>query len=59
MNKQNRNRLIDTENVLTVASGRGIGGMDEKVEGLRNTNWSPGQVAKLVRALSPYAKVGI
>ena len=36
MNKQERNRLIDTENILMVA--RWGGGMVKKVEGLRSTN---------------------
>ena len=35
-NKQNRNRLIDTENKLT--GGRGVGGWVETVKGL-NTRW--------------------
>ena len=34
MNKQNRNRLIDTENRLTVARREGIGGLNEKSEGI-------------------------
>ena len=37
MNKQNRNRLIDTENILTVA--RWEGGLVKKVKELRSTNW--------------------
>ena len=34
MNKQNRNRLIDTENRLMVARGEGHRGLDEKGEGI-------------------------
>ena len=33
MNKQNRNRLIDTENKLVAARGEGSGEMDEIGEG--------------------------
>ena len=35
MNKQNRNRLIDTENILTVARWEGGWGMGEKGEEIR------------------------
>ena len=35
MNKENRNRLIDTENILMVARGRGVGGMGERCEGIK------------------------
>ena len=34
INKQNRNRLIDTENRLTAVRGEGVGGLGEKVKGL-------------------------
>ena len=34
MNKQNRNRIIDTENVLMVARGEGFGGLVQKGEGI-------------------------
>ena len=33
MNKQNRNRLIDTEKRLMVATGEGIGGQGKRGEG--------------------------
>ena len=36
MNKQNRNRLTDTENRLVVARAERAGG---KVKGLRGTDW--------------------
>ena len=41
MNKseQTRNRLVDTENRLTVPQGRGLGDWVKKVEGLRSTDW--------------------
>ena len=35
MNKRNRNRLIDTENILMVARWKGIEGMGEKVEEIK------------------------
>ena len=35
MNKQNRIRLIDTENKLMVARGRGHGRLCEKGEGIK------------------------
>ena len=39
-NKQNRNRLTDTENRLMVARvGEGWGNWVKKVKGLRSTNW--------------------
>ena len=38
MNKQNRNRLIDTENKLVVADRRGLGGLGEKGEGIKKYN---------------------
>ena len=31
INKQNRNRLIDTENRLMVSEGNGVGGLGEKL----------------------------
>ena len=34
-NKQNRNRLIDTENIWQLSDGRGFGGMGEKGEGIK------------------------
>ena len=34
MSKQNRNRFVDTENILMVARREGVGGMDEKCEGI-------------------------
>ena len=34
MNKQNRNRLIDTGNVL-LTDGMGVGEMGEKAEGIK------------------------
>ena len=34
INKQNRNRLTDTENRLTAGRGRGVGGMGEMVKRL-------------------------
>lgn len=34
-----RSRLIDTENRLMVARGKGVGGGIEKVKGSRNTKW--------------------
>ena len=33
-NKQNRNRLRDTEKRLMVARGEGVGGLDKKGEGI-------------------------
>ena len=39
MNKQNRNRCIDTDNTVTLARWRGIKGMGEKCKGLRSTSW--------------------
>ena len=33
--KQNRNRLIDTENILVVARLEGVGVMGEKGEGIK------------------------
>ena len=40
MNKKNRNRLTDTENILTVARwDEGLEGWVKKVRGLRSTNW--------------------
>ena len=33
MNKQNRNRLINTENILMVARWEGVAGMGEKGKG--------------------------
>ena len=35
MSKQNRNRLIDSENILTVARWEGVEGMGEKGEGIK------------------------
>ena len=41
MNKQTRNRIIDTENILMVARwNRGQGILVKQVKGLRSTNWS-------------------
>ena len=37
-NKQNRNRLIDTENIWQLSDGRGFGGWVKKVKGLRSTD---------------------
>ena len=38
-NKQNRYRLMDTENRLMVTRGEWDWGLGEKVRGLRSTNW--------------------
>ena len=38
MNNPNRNRLIDRENILTVARGERVGGLSKKVKGLRSTD---------------------
>ena len=39
MDKQNRNKLIDTEDILMVCfNGKGVEGMCEK-EGIRSANW--------------------
>ena len=35
MNKQNRSRIIDTENILKVAGWEGNQGMGEKGEGIK------------------------
>ena len=35
MNEQSRNRLIDTENRLRIAGGRGVGELGEKGEGFQ------------------------
>ena len=35
MNKQNRNRLIDTENTLMVSRGEEDGGLVKKSEGIK------------------------
>ena len=35
MNKQNRNRLIGTENILMVARWEGVGRLGEKDEGIK------------------------
>ena len=49
MNEENRNRLIDAENILTVARWE-LSGWDgcEKGKGIKSTNWllrnSPGDV---------------
>ena len=41
INKQNRNRLIDTENKLMVAKEKGVWGpWWKKMKGLRSTNWA-------------------
>ena len=37
LNKQNRNRLIDTENRLALLKGRGLEGLGEKCEGSKQT----------------------
>ena len=47
INNQNRNRLIDTENILIVARGRGLEGMYKKGEGIKKyklivAEWSQG-----------------
>ena len=34
-NSQNRNRLTDTENRLTAVRSRGVGGLGEKGEGIK------------------------
>ena len=39
ISKQNRKKLMGAENRLTVARGRGIGRLGEKVKGLRSTDW--------------------
>ena len=40
MNKQNRNRIIDIENILIVARwDGGQGGCVKNVKELRSTNW--------------------
>ena len=39
MNKKNRNRLIDTENILAVARREGLEKWVKKVKGLRSTDW--------------------
>ena len=42
INKQNRNGLIDAENILMDAKwedGRGLGGQVQKAKGLRSTDW--------------------
>ena len=40
MNKQNRNRLIDTENILMITRWEGgFGGWVKKGKGLKSTNW--------------------
>ena len=36
INKQNRNRFIDTENILMVARWEGVGRTVKKVKGLRH-----------------------
>ena len=38
-NKQNRNRLANTENRLMVARGEGFGELGEKVKELRSAHW--------------------
>ena len=38
-NKQNGNRLIDTENILTVTRWEGSWEVDEKLKELRSTRW--------------------
>ena len=37
INKQNRNRLMDTENRLTAVKGEGVGGHGEKGKGIKHT----------------------
>ena len=39
MNKQNRKRPTDTENTLIIGRWEGVGGMSEKGEGIKSTNW--------------------
>ena len=33
--KQNRNRFMDTENILTLTDGRGVGEIGEKGKGIK------------------------
>ena len=40
INKQNRNRIIDTDNRLMVTQGRGLGDWVKKAKGLRDTDAS-------------------
>ena len=35
MSKQNKNKLVDTENKVTVARWEGVGEMSEEVEGIQ------------------------
>ena len=42
-NKQNRNRLIDTEDKLTVARGEGVGELGEKDEGIKKCKSARGR----------------
>ena len=37
INKQNRKRLMDTENRLTAVKGEGVGGHGEKGKGIKHT----------------------
>ena len=41
INKRNRNRIIDTENILMVVRWEGghVDRLKKKVKGLRSTNW--------------------
>ena len=41
MNKHNRNRLIDAENILMVDRWEGFQGMDEKDEGIKKYKLVP------------------
>ena len=41
MNKQNRDRLIETENRLTAVRGEGDGGQGAKGEGIKQKNKNP------------------
>ena len=54
-NKQNRNRLIDTENRLTAVRGRGVGKMGGKGEGIKEKT---SQTQTIVWWLKREGKVG-
>ena len=54
LNKQNRNKLINTENKLVVAIGEVCeGGWVKEVKGLTSTNFPGPLVAQLVKQLAP------
>ena len=38
-NKQNKNRLIDTENALTAVRRDKVGGLGEKGKGIKQKKW--------------------